>query len=1703
MDPTLPLLMELGDACGLQPTYTDYWGHKRTLGEPALRHFLGAMGCDGVDEAALRATLAQHRQTREAQSLSPVCVRRRRGTPVLELGEQGRAATTWQLQLEHGGYQAGPIQDGTIHWPEWPPEGYHHLSVHDAAGAIVLETELVLCPPRAFVPEALDQGERWWGPVVQLYALRSERNWGMGDFGDLRQLIDLAAEQGAGFVGLSPLHALFPHDPKRASPYSPSHRATLNTLYIDVEAVPDFEACEQARLQVRSAAFQRKLHALRQAPHIDHAGVAAAKQGVLRLLYAHFRRHHLERDTPRSRAFKAFVERGGRPLWLQARFDTLQAMAHGRDPHAWGWMQWPPEWQDADGPTARALTDEHRVEVEWHLYLQWLADTQLAQAARHARQRGMPLGLYLDVAVGVNEGGAETWGDPSLFAMGVHIGAPPEEYNPAGQDWGLPPMVPQALKARGHAPVIEMLRAVMRHAGALRLDHVMALSRLFWVPPEQGAAAGTYMSYPLEDMLGLLALESHRHRCLVVGEDLGTVPDGFREQLGDAGVLSYCPLYFERRDDGQFRPPGEWKKQALAVVGTHDLPPLRAWWRGDDIETRARLNLFPSDDQRRQQVIGRAHERVALLLLLEAEGLWPQGSSINPAGIDDGDPRFTEAVCTLVGRSQAMLAGVQLEDIVQQLEQVNVPSTTEEQHPNWRVKLPVTLDDLRRDARWRDVAQAMRAARPRPDSPAHALDALPALDTARIPTSTYRVQFHAGMRFEQAREAVPYLARLGIGHLYASPYLKARAGSTHGYDITDHQALNPEVGDAEAHAALCDALARHGMGQLLDIVPNHMGVLEADNPWWLDVLECGPASVHAAAFDIEWAPPEPELHGRVLLPVLGDQYGKVLESGELQVRFDADHGEFAVHYYAHRFPVDPRDYPTILGLASPVPTAGSEATLAAVQSAVDAFAQLPDRNDADPTSRARRQRDKGLLKQQWATHHAAHDWVRLWVDGALQVLNGRPGDPTTFDALHALLQRQAYRLAFWRVAGDDVNYRRFFDVSTLAAVRMEDEAVFEATHRKVFTWVDEGRVDGLRIDHPDGLSDPAAYFRRLQARHAAQQVARDEPVRALYVAVEKILAEHERIPADWPVHGGTGYRFANVVNGLFVDTRREAEMNAAYASFIRTLPDFDAILRDSKRLIMATSLASDLQIVTEALHRVAVMDRRTCDFTRKRLREALTEVAIGHPVYRTYIGEQGVSAIDERHVAWACADARRRSTASEISAIDFVQDVLMQAPHDADPARRAAMLAFVRRWQQFTAPVMAKAMEDTAFYRYHRLLSLNEVGGDPRRYGMSVAAFHGANLARVRHTPHAMLATSTHDSKRSEDVRARLNVLSEMPDEWAAALGRWQTMNRALAERIDARVDPQDEYLLYQTLVGIWPFEPPDQAELDALRERVQAYMLKALREAKCHTSWVNPNLEHEGDLARFIDRVLGALEPNPFLKDLQAFVTPVAQQGVVNSLNQLLLKMTVPGVPDIYQGCETWQFNLVDPDNRRPVDFPAMQALLEEVQAAYAGGALDAGTARHWLETPARGHIKMALTWRLLALRQTQARLFERGAYRPLDPTGDVAERVVAFMRQDEEARHNRCIVLATRLGLGADGALWGEGSISWPALPEEEMDVNGEPVWHDALTGHRLPVERVQTEDGTGPWRLRVAEALTLWPLALVVPVSLMNAPSDEASP
>ncbi|HEX6363395.1 MAG TPA: malto-oligosyltrehalose synthase [Albitalea sp.] len=936
--------------------------------------------------------------------------------------------------------------------------------------------------------------------------------------------------------------------------------------------------------------------------------------------------------------------------------------------------------------------------------------------------------------------------------------------------------------------------------------------------------------------------------------------------------------------------------------------------------------------------------------------------------------------------------------------------------------------------------------------------ALPGLDTALVPRATYRVQLHAKMRFADVERIVPYLHALGVSHLYASPCLQARPGSTHGYDVVDPESLNPEIGSEDEHAALAAALARHGLATLLDIVPNHMGVLEADNAWWLDVLECGRASVHAGTFDIDWEPPAPELRDRVLVPVLGDHYGRVLEAGELALAFDEALGGFAVRYYDHRFPIDPRHYADILAAAGALPREGiAPRDAAEVESLADAFARLPDRNDPDEDARAARQRDKPVLKRRLVQQMAQHAWLREHVARCVAAYAGRAGEPASFDTLDALVARQAWRLAFWRVAGDDVNYRRFFDISTLAALRMDRPHVFEATHGRILRWLREGRVHGLRIDHPDGLADPKGYFERLQHEHVRWQREAGAEPRALYLVVEKILAEHEHLPMDWPVHGDTGYVFSNLVQGLFVDARHEAAFDAIAREFGGGGRPFDDVLDDAKRLIMSTSLAADLQILTSALYRIAAGDRRTRDFTRNRLRAALFEVAAAFPVYRTYITPAGVSEVDRRHVERATAAARRRSVGHDVTAIEFLRGVLLDPVAPGDALRRR----FVKRWQQFTAPVMAKSMEDTAFYRDHRLVALNDVGGDPRRFGVSPAAFHAANAARARFHPHAMLGSTTHDTKRSEDVRARLAVLSEMPDAWHAALGRWRALNQARAARADTSIRPGDELLLYQTLAGVWPLEPVDAAALATLRERVQAYMLKAVREAKVATSWIDPDVEYEGALARFVDQLLGVREPNPFLTDFEAFVAPVARHGCANSLNLVALKLTAPGVPDLYQGTEVWNFTLVDPDNRRPVDFERLHAMLQALPAEPPADLADP-----------RG--KLLLTTRLLDLRRREPALFARGAYQPLAAEGPAHEHVVAYARVDGD---RACVVVGSRLPLARE-----RSGIDWPGTRLALPGGLARP-WRDVVGGTSVAL-RVDSE---GAW-LALEEVLGRWPVAVL---------------
>ncbi|MFI4951913.1 MAG: malto-oligosyltrehalose synthase [Burkholderiales bacterium] len=932
----------------------------------------------------------------------------------------------------------------------------------------------------------------------------------------------------------------------------------------------------------------------------------------------------------------------------------------------------------------------------------------------------------------------------------------------------------------------------------------------------------------------------------------------------------------------------------------------------------------------------------------------------------------------------------------------------------------------------------------------------------KVPRATYRLQFHKDFGFVDAVALVPYLAELGISHIYASPWLKARPGSPHGYDIVDHGRLNPELGSEDDFAALAATLAAHGMGQMADVVPNHMGIMGGDNAWWLDVLENGRASTYAGYFDIDWTPPLAALANKVLVPVLADYYGDALLRGELRLEFDASSGEFGIRYFRHRFPLDPRSYARILSDAV-LPDANGAAGLPGQRlgELVRGFATLPARDLASPRSVARRRRDKERLKRELAALCARAPQLADRITATLTELNGRPGDAASFDDLHQLLEAQAFRLTCWRVAADDINYRRFVDINELAALRAEDPQVFADSHRLLLRLVAEGKIDALRIDHADGLYDPKAYFERLRAAVRLALLPRTATFlrgrgiasapTAVYTVVEKILAEHEALPVEWAVQGTTGYRFSNLVTGLCVDGGARARFDRVYAAYIGRRVDFEQVLRDAKLQVMTEALASDLNLLAHALARIAEADRSTRDLTFNGLRRALMFYAASLSIYRTYIDDRGPGAADLRHIDWAIGSARRRRPVADGSAFDFIQSALTGTLASAAPPSHGQVRRFAGRLQQFTAPVMAKAMEDTAFYVFNRLVALNEVGGDPRRFGVSVTAFHAAALERQRNWPHEMLATSTHDNKRSEDVRARIAVLSEMPAAWRLALRRWTRLNKRHETRRGEGQAPDrnDQYLFYQTLLGIWPSLAPDPQGLDALRRRIHAYMRKAVREAKVHSSWANPDEDYERALAAFIDGVLGRPDSNPFFQEFLPLQAVVARCGLYNSLAQTLLKLASPGVPDIYQGNEVWDFSLVDPDNRRAVDYGQRRAMLDELESSFGPDGPRTAQAQAMLESIDDGRLKMYLIWRALALRARHPGPFERGRYVALAVAGTHARHVCAFARA-----HDSTAVLTvvprllldltargTRAPLGS--TVWGDTRVLLPLRAGSYRDV------------------------------------------------------------
>jgi (1->4)-alpha-D-glucan 1-alpha-D-glucosylmutase len=926
----------------------------------------------------------------------------------------------------------------------------------------------------------------------------------------------------------------------------------------------------------------------------------------------------------------------------------------------------------------------------------------------------------------------------------------------------------------------------------------------------------------------------------------------------------------------------------------------------------------------------------------------------------------------------------------------------------------------------------------------------------RVPTATYRLQLNRGSPFQAARDLVPYLHALGITDCYSSPVLQARADSSHGYDICDHSRLNPELGGEREFDAFADALREHGMGLILDTVPNHMGVGDAGNGWWMDVLENGPSSVYAPFFDIDWHPVNPDLDGKVLLPLLEDQYGRVLEAGKIRLAYEA--GAFSLRYYQVKLPVAPCTYPAILGrqLAGLARTLGEDHEhLCELRSILTALRHLPRRTDSSPDHVIERNREKEVVKRRLAALYDQSPEVRQAVEAAVAEHNGTPGDPRSFDDLDHLIDLQAYRPAYWRVATEEINYRRFFDINELAAIRMEAPEVFEPAHQLLFRLLAEGKATGLRIDHPDGLWNPASYFRRLQesfvlahvrgrlsADHAACPLPRSVsecfaaaleqrpgPVVPwpLYVVAEKILSEGEPLPQDWAVDGTTGYDFLNAVNGLFVDADGRDAFDRIYQQFAKAPTEFSQLVNSAKKMTMLVSMASEINALGHQLDRIAERNRRYRDFTLNSLTFAIREVIASLPVYRTYItGPQSIAPRDRQFIEAAVEEAKRRNPRTAEAIFDFVRDTLLLCnAHDFAEADRPRLVEWAMKFQQLSGPIMAKSVEDTVFYSYNRLVSLNEVGGAPDRYGVSVSAFHRQNAERLARWPHSLLATSTHDTKRSEDVRTRLDALSEMPNEWQAALARWGRLNSAKKTVVEDQPAPDrnDEYLLYQTLLGAWPAEPLTPQTLPPFRERIAAYMQKATKEAKVHTSWINPNEEYDEAIRNFVFRLLPDATDDPFLADLQGFQRRVAFYGYFSSLAQVLLKLTCPGVPDFYQGSELWDFSLVDPDNRRLVDFARRRALLAELQERVGRAGADLRPlATELLDSMADGRIKLYLIWRSLHFRRAYEDLFTQGSYLPLDATGSKRDHVCAFARvRGEEA----VVVVVPRLVVRLTGGV------------------------------------------------------------------------------
>ena len=944
---------------------------------------------------------------------------------------------------------------------------------------------------------------------------------------------------------------------------------------------------------------------------------------------------------------------------------------------------------------------------------------------------------------------------------------------------------------------------------------------------------------------------------------------------------------------------------------------------------------------------------------------------------------------------------------------------------------------------------------------------------ARALLATYRLQFNSNFRFRDAISILDYLRDLGISHLYASPVLASRSGSGHGYDVTDPTKIDLDEGGEEEFAALQSALEERGMGLLLDLVPNHMAA-SSENRWWMDVLEFGPDSPFAPYFDIDWKPPSRTLENKLLLPFLARPFGDVLNDGELHLGWQG--GKFVLQYGEQMFPIAPTSYSQILnsGVNGKEAKLETDSPTAQEWRGVIAVAQSIALGNGALAVADRRAKFEGMCDRLHQLLTASPE-IYAHIERTLEVLNGKPGTPSSFNELEQILSGQHYRLAFWQTANDAINYRRFFSITDLVGVRVDDPAVFDATHEKAIRIGLSKSCAGFRIDHIDGLREPARYLKRLRERLSSQRAEPDD----LYLIVEKILEQNEWLPDDWPVEGTTGYDYLNFANRLLVDEQQAEALEKIYSQWAGLSVDFGDLLYDKKKFVMRTLLGVEMRALSRALAELARDDRYARELRPAELAEALTEITACLSVYRTYIQSIDVPDTARKVITDAIESARDRRSALPPDHFNFVSDVLLLTPAEhVRPDQREARLAFVTRWQQFTGSIMAKGLEDTALYIYFPLASLNEVGGNPRVSTTDHSDFHQFIATRQKNWPNSMNATTTHDTKRSEDTRARIAVLSEIPERWEAALRCWSRANDKFVRKANTAAVPDrnEEYLLYQTLIGTWPLH---EDEWNTLVPRVQDYMIKATREAKVHTRWTRPNEGHESALRDFVADVLDRTRNSEFCSKFDQFQQFTALYGMLNGLSQTLLKATCPGAPDCYQGCELWDLRLVDPDNRRTIDFEKRRALAAALRETYESR--NSENIEKMLGSWQDGRVKMHVLNRALNARKANPDLFLDGDYQPLEIQGTHKDRVIAFARKHGSdwmiSLTVRCVASVQAPIIDADERrqFWNHTEL---VLPKDAPN-----NWGNALAGSSTPLSST-----TG--RMNVGAAFEGFPLALLLP-------------